>query len=681
VEQFTPGNDNDNQDAHMVRSFLLSILCACAPLQALRAASFDAASAFGARESVSRLRLSPDGRSVSYVAPSTGQGAVLYTAKLDGKGARPVLNSDGKPYRISHCDWASNERLVCSVYGVVEADIGLVPVSRLIAVGADGSNVKVLSNQANDYTRGYLLGGGEVIDWLPDQNGAILMARQYAPDTHTGSHLGSDKEGLGVDLVDTRSLAIKQVEPPRRDAVWYIADGHGTVRVMALRERLPDENDSGTIRFMYRTPNSREWIRMGDYDTQNHTGFRPEAVDPTLNVAYGFKKKDGRMALYSVTLDGSLKEELVYARDDVDVDEVIRIGRRQRVVGASYATEIRHANYFAPDISGLVKALAKALPNRLLQIADSSIDDNYLLIYAGSDSDPGVYYILDRKTHNLQTFLVARGELEGVKLASQRPISYPATDGTRIPAYLTLPPGQESAKGLPAIVMPHGGPSSRDEWGFDWLAQFYASRGFAVLQPEYRGSEGFGDDWFEKNGFRSWPTAIGDILAGGHWLVSQGIADPSKVGIVGWSYGGYAALQSAIVEPGFFKAVVAIAPVTDLGMLKEEHRIFTDFKIVSNFVGDGPQLHEGSPAEHADRVTAPVLLFHGSHDRNVGIDESKRMASRLTDRGKSCKLITWDGLDHQLVDSQARAQMLRTSDEFLRQSMGMTGTATAAATP
>jgi dipeptidyl aminopeptidase/acylaminoacyl peptidase len=519
-----------------------------------------------------------------------------------------------------------------------------------------------------------------VIDWLPDQNGAILMTRQYLPDTHTGSHLGSDKEGLGVDLVDTRTLSVKQVEAPRPDAVFYVSDGRGTVRVMGLRERLPDGRDTGTIRIMYRTPNSHDWIRMGDYHDPDRTGFLPEAVDPTLNVAYGFKKKDGRLALYSVTLDGSLHEELVYARDDVDVDRLIQLGRQQRVVGVSYATASRHANYFSPDIDGLMKSLAKALPQQALRIVDASVDGNYVLVFAGSDSDPGVYYILDRKAHNLQTFLVARGELEGIKLASQKPISYPAKDGTLIPAYLTLPPGQESAKGLPAIVMPHGGPDARDEWGFDWLTQFYASRGYAVLQPEYRGSGGFGDTWFQKNGFRSWPIAIGDVLAAGHWLVSQGIADSNKLAIVGWSYGGYAALQSAIVEPNLFKAVVAIAPVTDLSMYKEEWRIFSNYNLVSDFVGEGPQLHEGSPAEHADKITAPVLLFHGSHDRNVGIDESKRMAARLTDHGKSCKLITFDDLDHQLEDSQARAQMLRTSDEFLRQSMGMAGTATTAAT-
>jgi dipeptidyl aminopeptidase/acylaminoacyl peptidase len=264
-----------------------------------------------------------------------------------------------------------------------------------------------------------------------------------------------------------------------------------------------------------------------------------------------------------------------------------------------------------------------------------------------------------------------RSELEGVNLAKVKPISYPADDGTMVPAYLTLPPGHEDAKGLPAIVLPHGGPSARDEWGFDWLSQFFANRGFAVLQPNFRGSSGYGDAWFQQNGFRSWPIAIGDILAAGRWLVNQGIADSSKLGIVGWSYGGYAALQSAIVDPGMFKAVIAIAPVTDLPALREESRNFSNFALVSQFIGDGVHMHEGSPIEHADKIKVPILMFHGALDRNVNIAQSQRMADRLKAAGARCELVTWDNLDHYLDDAGARAQMLSKSDAFLRQAFGM----------
>ena len=577
------------------------------------------------------------------------------------------------PLRLSGCSWVSNERLVCSIYAVMKnPEYGYLPISRIVAVNSDGTNIRVLSTRENSYSRGYQLGGGEVIDWLPDEDGAVLMTREYLPDDHLGTRIGNAKTGLGVDWIDTRTLAVRNIEPPRPEAVEYITDGRGTVRITGNRATRIDGVDNGIIDYLYRPAGSHEWKKLCEYNATDRSGFDPFTVDHDRDVVYGFKKKDGRLALYSLALDGSQREELIYARPDVDVDGLMRIGRRQRVVGAAYNTDRHNAVYFAPEVEKLVTSLSKALPQQpILQVTDSSVDESKLLVYAGSDSDPGVYYIFDRNSHQLATFLVARNQLEGVTLAKVKFVTYPAEDGVAIPAYLTLPPGRESAKGLPAIVLPHGGPSARDGWGFDWLAQFYAARGYAVLQPNFRGSSGYGDAWFQQNGFKSWPIAIGDVLAAGRWLVSEGIADPSKLGIVGWSYGGYAALQSAITDPSLFKAVIAIAPVTDLAGRKEEHRRWSEVQLVSDFVGEGTHMHAGSPVENAAKIKVPVLLFHGAFDRNVAIDQSKRMAARLSAAGVNCELVTWDNLDHRLDDSSARAQMLAKSDAFLRAAMAM----------
>jgi dipeptidyl aminopeptidase/acylaminoacyl peptidase len=264
-----------------------------------------------------------------------------------------------------------------------------------------------------------------------------------------------------------------------------------------------------------------------------------------------------------------------------------------------------------------------------------------------------------------------RNELENVKLATVRPISYPAADGTLVPGYLTLPPGVGSAQSLPAIVMPHGGPGSRDEWGFDWLAQYYASRGFAVLQPNFRGSAGYGDAWFGQNGFRSWPVAIGDVLDGGRWLVAQGVASPDKLAVVGWSYGGYAALQSAVVDPSVFKAVVAVAPVTDLIGFKQQFRYWSNYYLVEDYLGEGPQAAEGSPARNAQKIRAPVLMFHGTDDINVDYAQSQLMDKSLAAAGVPHELVTFEHLDHYLDDSAARAQLLRSSEAFLRRALGL----------
>jgi len=635
--------------------------------------SFDAAAAFGARPGVADLSLSPDGRSVAYIAPTKGQGSMLRTLDLaEGSKAQIALMASGKPERLGRCHWVSDERLVCVVYGIVKNSLGLLPFTRTVAVNRDGSAFKMLSTRNEAYTRGLQLGGGDVIDWLPDENGAVLMSRVYLPNDHLGSRVGSDHEGLAVDWLDTRGLQIKSMETPSTSAREYLTDGRGTVRVIGRSTPGANGQDSGIVTYSYRKPGSRDWLKLGDYNYVDGSGFDPAAVDHDMNVVYGFKKKDGRKAVYAIALDGSQSENLIYSRPDVDVDDLIRIGRRNRVVGVSFATDVRQPVYFDPDIEKLMRSLSRALPHQpQVQVVDSSVDEHVLLIFAGSDDDPGVYYLFDRPSKQLRTFFVTRGELEGVKLAKVKSVTYPAGDGEMVPGYLTLPPGMDDRKGLPAIVLPHGGPADRDEWGFDWLSQYYASRGFAVLQPNYRGSAGYGDAWLHRNGFRSWRIAIGDVLDAGRWLVAQGIADPARLCVVGWSYGGYAALQSAVTDQGLFKAVVAIAPVTDLQTLKEEHRGWSDFYLVGDMIGEGPQVREGSPARNAEKIKVPVLLFHAALDRNVGIAQSRLMASRLESAGVKHELVTWDDLDHQLEDSAARTEMLRKSDAFLRQATGM----------
>ena len=660
--------------------FGIGLLLMATLLRAEAPNAFDAARAFGARPSVVGLSLSPDGTRVAYIVPWKGKGAALVAGTL-GTGFRetPILFSDGNPFRLRGCHWVSNQRLVCQIYGIVQdtsGTAGLLPVSRLIAVNADGSNVQTLAVRRNYYSRGYLLHDGDIIDYLPDEDAAVLMSRSYTPDTHSGSHIGSEKEGLGVDWVDTRNLGVKNVIPPRRDAVEYLSDGRGTVRVMGIEERGSSGRDRGKLSYFYRAVGATDWRKLSRYDELDRTGFIPVAVDRDLNVAYGFRRTDGRVCLYTIKLDDSLEEHLVYSHPDVDVSGLLQIGRRQRVIGATYVTDRRQSEVFEPEIKQLLASLSRALPQQpLLRVTDASVDEGRLLVLAGSDTDPGVYYFFDRKSRHLDTFLVLRSELEGVKLASVKPVSYPADDGVIVPGYLTLPPGQENGRGLPAIVLPHGGPSARDQWGFDWLSQYFANRGYAVLQPEFRGSAGYGDAWLQENGFRSWRVAIGDVLSAGRWLIKEGIADPTRLGIVGWSYGGYAALQSAVVDPALFRAVVAIAPVTDLSELIEDRRGWSDYDVVMKFVGEGPHVREGSPIEHANSFKVPVLLFHGTLDRNVAYRQSERLVEKLKSAGVHADLVTFKDLDHQLEDSGARSEMLQRSDAFLQAAFRGTGPA------
>jgi dipeptidyl aminopeptidase/acylaminoacyl peptidase len=382
------------------------------------------------------------------------------------------------------------------------------------------------------------------------------------------------------------------------------------------------------------------------------------------------KKKDGRNALYAIKLDGSRAATLVAENPKVDIDDVIRSSNGQRVIGYTYAVEKRRGDYFDAEYKSLVSALSGAIPNLpIIDVERANADGTKVLIYAGSDNDPGRFFVFDKKTKNLAEIMLVRPELENRKLANVKPISVKSPDGVTIPAYLTLPPGKD-AKNLPAVVLPHGGPSDRDEWGFDWLAQYLAAKGYAVLQPEYRGSSGFGDAWLMENGFKSWRTSIGDITASAHWLASEGIADPKRLAIVGWSYGGYAALQAASIEPALFKSVVAIAPVTDLALLKEEARDYTNYQVVADYVGAGPHIVDGSPLRHASAIKVPVLLVHGDLDQNVNVEQSRKMDAALQAAGTPVEFLEYKALDHQLDDSTARTDMLSRIGQLLDQTIG-----------
>jgi hypothetical protein len=436
----------------------------------------DVAAGFGAREAITGAKLSPDGLHVLYLAADGGTGTTVMVADSDAQSPpHSVLQSSGKPERLQWCDWADNSRIVCDIYGIPDSGTILLPFTRLIAIDRDGGNLKSLS-QASQQMVALRISqfDGDIIDWNQGQTGKLLMERDHVPEASTGTNLASDADGLGVDLVDTHSLQSSKIEEAARNADSYISDGKGTVRLMGTES----SNGAGYLRgvesYYYRRAGSRRW-EMFSQVVENGPGLRPLTVDPVADVAYCLDNKNGHDELYKVALDGSMRAELAYSDPKVDVDDIVRLGRQARLIGVTTVQEKRSITYFDKEYAALAAALGKALGGRQIEFASSSADEQKLLLFAGSDVDAGAWYVFDRKTMHLNQIALVRPQLEHVTLATQTPIAYRAADGTMIPAYLTLPPGGPQ-KGLPAIVMPHGGPSARDEWGFDWLSQFFAAR-------------------------------------------------------------------------------------------------------------------------------------------------------------------------------------------------------------
>jgi dipeptidyl aminopeptidase/acylaminoacyl peptidase len=628
----------------------------------------DDAAAFGAREGVWAANISPDGQSIIYLAPAANGTAAAITANLTTRQVKPFLSSGSATEKLSWCAFVSNERLICR-YGRIVADpVGLVGFARLVAINRDGSNARQLGQAESFYDAALRQYDGEIVDWLPGEDGDVLMARAFVPEEYKmNTRLVRTKQGLGVVRVNTKSMASRELEPPKPQVSNYITDGRGNVRLMAMGG-VTGSQLTGTTKYYYRTQSSRDWIPLTEYvDDEDYV---PLAVDATTDSLYFLQRLNGRLALYRARLRQPVSTELVASNPYVDIDDVERSSNGQRVIGYTLAEDQRESIYFDPDYKALRASLSKALPKLpLIHFAGASQDGNRILLMAGADNDPGRYFVFDRKAKNLAEVMLVRPELEKRALASVKPVRVKGPDGTLIPAYLTLPVGS-SGKNLPAVVLPHGGPSARDEWGFDWLAQFLAARGYAVLQPNYRGSAGFGDAWLVENGFKSWKTSIGDITASAKWLASEGIADPNRMAVVGWSYGGYAALQSAVVEPQLFKAVAAIAPVTDLAMLKREYDKYTTAQLVRDFIGSGPHIEQGSPLRNASNIKVPVLLVHGDMDQNVGVAESVEMEQALKQNGTSVQFLRYRNLDHQLADAAARKEMLTAIGILLEKSIG-----------
>ncbi len=335
--------------------------------------------------------------------------------------------------------------------------------------------------------------------------------------------------------------------------------------------------------------------------------------------------------------------------------------------------EQKTSNLFSPPAQAKLKGALKAFPGYSAVLTDYSSDFNRMIVFTDGGDDSGTYWIVDIATHAANELGSPYPTVQRANVGPTSTVEYKATDGLALQGVLTLPPGRE-AKILPLVVMPHGGPEGHDSIGFDYWAQAFASRGYAVFQPNFRGSDGFGKS-FRDAGLGQWGRKMQtDISDGVAELVRRGLADPKRTCIAGWSYGGYAALAGVTVQQGLYRCAVSMAGVADLprmlayegqatGGISSTTRYWREFMGVKTaFAGE---LKDISPARIAERADAPILLIHGKDDTVVSIEQSQAMERALKRAGKPVEFITLPGADHWLLEEDARIAMVKASVDFI----------------
>ena len=331
--------------------------------------------------------------------------------------------------------------------------------------------------------------------------------------------------------------------------------------------------------------------------------------------------------------------------------------------------------FFDPEAADVWEQVADAFPDQSPELINWSDDLQTVLVHTSGSGDAGSYHMVDMARLKMSTVGQAYPAVTSGQVAPIEPVVYTAADGLEIRGYLTTPPGVTNPRGLPLVVLAHGGPAEHDEMGFDWWAQALASRGYAVLQPNFRGSTGYGQEFLEA-GYGEWGRKMQtDLSDGVRWLASEGVIDPARVCIVGASYGGYAALAGPTLDPGVYRCAVSVAGVSDLRRLvaraagQGRRSNNESVRYWNRFMGaDGPgdrSLDARSPLHLADRADAPILLLHGRDDTVVPIEQSRLMAQALRAAGKPVEMIELAGEDHWLSRADTRRRMLAETVRFL----------------
>jgi dienelactone hydrolase len=606
--------------------------------------------AFATLPSVSDVELSPNGNLIAWADRSAAEErAVVFD--LQSRSIKHEFNA-GTSMKLIGLRWADDDTLLIDlreIHRIQTAAARHTVVSRTLAADVNTGQTRLLlmSNGARAFV---LL--SHLVAWHTNKPHMVVMSTWdqqryrwlqmlFEVDTRTGKgailERGTEFTDDWVVDADENVIARSEWEPGPH---YRILAKHG-----------------GGWREIYKRDDG-SWLEL--HGVSN---------DGTAILASGPRDK-GRIVLWSIPLDGSGAKVLF----EDPVDDVASV-YRDRVSGLPLRLSLggaeQRTHWLEPQAQTHHDNIARAFKDRRVAILGNSNDGKRAIVAADGPSLPVVYYLVDFTSHKADIVGEEYPALADATLGEVRIIRYKARDGVEIAAYLTLPPGT-TARELPLVVMPHDGPGDRDYYEFDWKAQFLATRGYAVLRPQYRGSWGFGEA-FREAGHHQWGGLMqDDVTDGVKAVVDLGIADPHRVGIVGLGYGGYVALAGAAFTPQLYKCAASVNGVSDLPNMLGALRNLSGSEYIrlaywSDSIGSAfdKTVVGRSPARAADQIAIPILLIHSEDDTVVPMSQSEKIARGLSELGKPVTLVKLKGEDHWLSRGETRLQMLKEIEKFL----------------
>ncbi|MGJ7545232.1 alpha/beta hydrolase family protein [Variovorax sp. LT1R16] len=632
--------------------------------------------AFAALPAIQHPSLSPDGRAAAMVQNVDGMSYVVVSRF--GEKPKILFKTDNAKYTFWSLRWAGNQRLLVGAHFSEDLRGVRAIETRLIAMDADGGNLKA------DLTRAMLDDGfSNRMRRMPQIHDRILTGLRGEPETVL---LALDTRQPGqpdVYRLDVRSGRSRLEQRNLGGLDTWLVDREGEVRL--------GYGVSGTTARVMVKPTASparpaEWTPLVRYDATDAAQTRVHALKPLgfdadPRFLYALAPVDGRNALVRIDLhDPAFARETLLADPRLDVRAtLLRDPPTGRVVGAEYVTDTSHVLYWDADARRRGELLSAALPARALEVVSSDEAGLRSIVRASEAARPPEYFMVDWASGQVEPFGRNHPTLDKQPLATPRRIALRSRDGLALAGFLTLPPGgvpgARPARPLPAVLLSHGGPAAADTGSYDYVSQFMASRGWAVLQLDSRGSTGYGQD-FREAGRRRWGLEMQDDLADGlRWMVDQGIADAGRVCIAGSSYGGYSALMGVVKDPALYRCAVSLAGPADLRDLLAHSQKFVGYAVnaeaeIGTWWGDREQLRQTSPALRAAEIRVPVLLVHGANDPAVPVTQSRDMAEALQKAGRTeVRYVELPLGDHTLSRQQDRVQFLTEVEQFLQKNL------------